>query len=60
MYLEDKKVRVKNEMVPDGNPLLTVAGDNSDEEVQSVANNDNNKPHVRQTGNDNDNNEDGK
>ena len=59
-YLEDKKVWVKNEMVPDGDPLLAVAGDNSDEEVQSITNNDNDKPCVRQTDNDNNNNEDGK
>ena len=44
-FLNDKMVRVKNEMVPDGGLLLAVAGD-SDEGMQSVASDDDEKPRV--------------
>ena len=40
-YLKDKKVRVKNEMVPDGDLLLAaVAGDDDDDDMQSVISSD--------------------
>jgi structure-specific recognition protein 1 len=59
-YLKDKKVRVKNEMVPDGDILLASA-DDSDEEMQSVASDDDEEPHVRRAGDDDDDDsEDGK
>jgi structure-specific recognition protein 1 len=58
-YLKDKKVRVKNEMVPDGD-LLAAAGDDSDEEMQSVASDDDEEPRVRRTGDDDEDSEDGK
>ena len=56
-YLKDKKVRVKNEMVPDGDILL--AGGDSDEEMQSVASDDDEEVHVKRTGDDDDDSEDG-
>jgi structure-specific recognition protein 1 len=59
-YLKDKKVRVKNEMVPDGDLLLAAAVDDSDEEMQSVASDDDEEPRVRRTGDDDDDSEDGK
>jgi structure-specific recognition protein 1 len=60
-YLKDKGVRVKNEMVPDGDLLLAAAaGDDSDEEMQSVASDDDEEPRVRRTGDDDDDSEDGK
>ncbi|KAH9042164.1 SSrecog-domain-containing protein [Lactarius pseudohatsudake] len=57
-YLKDKKVRVKNEMVPDGDLLLAAAGADSDEEMQSVASDDDEEPRVRRTGDDDDDSED--
>ena len=40
-YLKDKKVRVKNEMVPDADLLLAaVADDDDDEDMQSVISSD--------------------
>ncbi|TFK23052.1 SSrecog-domain-containing protein [Coprinopsis marcescibilis] len=40
-YLKDKKVRVKNEMVPDADLLLAAAGaDDDDEDMQSVVSSD--------------------
>ncbi|ETW81622.1 hypothetical protein HETIRDRAFT_475056 [Heterobasidion irregulare TC 32-1] len=56
-YLKDKKVRVKNEMVPDGDILL--AGGDSDEEMQSVASDDDEEVHVKRTGDDDDDSEEG-
>jgi structure-specific recognition protein 1 len=44
-FLNDEKVRMKNEMVPDGGLLLAVA-DDSDEEMQSVASDDDEEPRV--------------
>ena len=44
-FLNDVKVRVKNEKVPDGGLLLAVA-DDSDEEMQSVASDDDDEPWV--------------
>jgi structure-specific recognition protein 1 len=59
-YLKDKKVRVKNEMVPDGDLLLAAARDDSDEEMQSVASDDDDEePRVRRAGDDDDDSEDG-
>ncbi|KAI0300315.1 structure-specific recognition protein-domain-containing protein [Russula brevipes] len=58
-YLKDKKVRVKNEMVPDGDLLLAAAVDDSDEEMQSVASDDDDEePRVRRAGDDDDDSED--
>ena len=43
-YLKDKKVRVKNEMVPDADLLLAaVAGDDDDDDMQSVVSSDSNR-----------------
>jgi structure-specific recognition protein 1 len=39
-YLKDKKIRIKNEMVPDADVLMAAAGvdeDDDDDEMQSVA-----------------------
>ncbi|THH15843.1 hypothetical protein EW146_g4688 [Bondarzewia mesenterica] len=58
-YLKDKKVRVKNEMMPDGEILLAGA-DDSDEEMQSVASDEDEEVHVKRTGDDDDESEDGK
>jgi structure-specific recognition protein 1 len=44
-FLNDEKVRVKNEMVPNGGLLLAVA-DDSDEEMQSVASDEDEEPRV--------------
>jgi len=38
-FLKDKKVQVKDEMVLDGDLLVAVAGDDLDEDMQSVASN---------------------
>ena len=39
-YLKDKKIRVKNEMVPDADLLLTAVGSDDDEDMQSVISDD--------------------
>jgi len=57
-FLKDKKVRVKNEMVPDGDLLLAAAGDDSDEGMQSIASGDDDEPRVRRAGDDDDDSED--
>jgi structure-specific recognition protein 1 len=59
-YLKDKKVRVKNEMVPDGDLLLAAGADDSDEEMQSVASDDDEEPRVRRARDDDDESEEGK
>ena len=48
------KVRVTNEMVPDGDLLLAAAGDDSDEEMQNVVSDDDEEPCVRRAGDDDD------
>ena len=53
-------MRVKNEMVPEGDLLLATAGDDSDEEMQSVASDEDEVPRVRRTGDDDEDSEDGK
>ena len=45
VYLKDKKIRVKNEMVPDADLLLAAAaGDDEDDDMQSVISSDEDKP----------------
>ena len=44
-FLNDEKLRVENEVVPDGG-LLLAAADDSDEETQSVASDDDEEPRV--------------
>ena len=39
-YLKDKKVRVKNEMVPDADLLLAAVADDDDDDMQSVMSSD--------------------
>ena len=51
-FLKEKKVRVKNEMVPDADILAAV--DDSDEEMQSVASDDDEPPRARRAGDDDD------
>lgn len=44
-YLRDKKIRVKNEMVPDADLLMAaVVDDDEDEDMQSVVSTDDDKP----------------
>ncbi|KII90788.1 hypothetical protein PLICRDRAFT_545698 [Plicaturopsis crispa FD-325 SS-3] len=58
-YLKDKKVRIKNEMVPDADLLLAAAGaDDDDEEMQSVASSGDEAPKPRMGGDDEDSEED--
>ena len=59
-FLKDKKVRVKNEKVPDGDLLLAAAGDGSDEGMQRIASGGDDEPRVRRAGDDDDDSEDGK
>lgn len=57
LYLKEKKVKVKNEMVPDADLLLAAAaGDDEDEDMQSV-NSDDSRPRATK---DEDSEEDGK
>lgn len=57
-YLKDKKVRIKNEMVPDADLLLAAAGaDDDDEEMQSVASSGDEAPKPRMGGDDEDSEE---
>lgn len=58
-FLKEKKVRVKNEMMPDGDLLMAGADDDSDEEMQSVASDEREQPNVRRTGDDDSDSEDG-
>lgn len=47
-FLKDKKVRVKNEMVPDADMLLAAAGaDDDDDEMQSISSEDDDRPRNR-------------
>lgn len=63
-YLKEKKIRVKNEMVPDADLLLAAAAgddDDDDDEMQSVESDDD-RPRVKQSKggmNDEDSEEDG-
>ena len=59
-YLKDKKLWVKNEVVPDGDLLLAMAGDDLDKEMLSIASDNDEELCVRWTGNDNNNSKDGK
>lgn len=56
-YLKDKKVKLKNEMVPDVD-MLAAVGDSSDEEMQSVASSGDEMPKPRLGGDDEDSEED--
>ncbi|KAG1745880.1 structure-specific recognition protein-domain-containing protein [Suillus paluster] len=56
-YLKDKKVKLKNEMVPDVD-MLAAGGDSSDEEMQSVASSGDEAPKPRLGGDDEDSEED--
>ncbi|KIN99582.1 hypothetical protein M404DRAFT_10336 [Pisolithus tinctorius Marx 270] len=56
-YLKDKKIKLKNEMVPDVDLLAAGAGD-SDEEMQSVASSGDEQPRPRIGGDDDDSEED--
>ncbi len=59
-YLKEKKVKVKNEMVPDADLLLAAAaGDDEDEDMQSV-NSDDSRPRTGKSRMDEDSEEDGK
>lgn len=63
-YLMDKKVRVKNEMLPDADLLLASAGvdDDDDEDMQSVVSSDEEggrRQRVSRGGDDEDSEEDG-
>lgn len=58
-FLKEKKVRVKNEMMPDGDLLMAGADDDSDEEMQSVASDEREQVNVRRTGDDDSDSEDG-
>jgi structure-specific recognition protein 1 len=55
-YLKDKKVKLKNEMVPDVD-MLAAVGDSSDEEMQSVASSGDEMPKPRLGGDDEDSEE---
>ncbi|KAG6332186.1 hypothetical protein ID866_6901 [Astraeus odoratus] len=57
-YLKDKKLKLKNEMVPDVDMLAAGAGDDSDEEMQSVASSGDERPRPRLGGDDDDSEED--
>lgn len=57
-YLKDKKVRIKNEMVPDADILMAAAAGDDDDEMQSVASSGDEAPQPR-TGGDDDDTEDG-
>jgi structure-specific recognition protein 1 len=46
-YLKDKKIKIKNEMVPDVDLLMAVAGEDDDEDMQSVESSDDDVPRVR-------------
>lgn len=47
-FVKDKKVRVKNEMVPDADMLLAAAGaDDDDEDMQSISSDDDDRPRNR-------------
>ncbi|KAF9013186.1 structure-specific recognition protein-domain-containing protein [Cyathus striatus] len=48
-YLKDKKVRVKNEMVPDADLLLAAAAgdDDDDEDMQSIVTSDDDEPRTK-------------
>jgi len=56
-YLKDKKIKLKNEMVPDVD-MLAAAGGDSDEEMQSVASSGDERPRPR-TGSDDEDSEEG-
>ncbi|KAJ8593786.1 SSrecog-domain-containing protein [Rhizopogon salebrosus TDB-379] len=55
-YLKDKKVKLKNEMVPDVD-MLAAGGDSSDEEMQSVASSGDEAPKPRLGGDDDEDSE---
>jgi structure-specific recognition protein 1 len=58
-YLKDKKVKIRNEMVPDADILMAAAaGDDDDDEMQSVASSGDEAPQPR-AGGDDDDSEDG-
>ncbi|KAH7927771.1 SSrecog-domain-containing protein [Leucogyrophana mollusca] len=58
-YLKDKKIKLKNEMVPDVEMMLAAgAGDSDDEEMQSVASSGEERPKPRLGGDDEDSEED--
>jgi len=57
-YLKDKKVKLKNEMVPDID-MLAAGGDSSDEEMQSVASSGDERPKPRLGGDDEEDSEEG-
>jgi structure-specific recognition protein 1 len=47
-YLKEKKIRIKNEMVPDADLLLAAAaGDDDDDEMASVQSSDRDVPQIR-------------
>lgn len=59
-YLKDKKIRIKNEMVPDADLLLAAAVDDDDDDMQSVSS-ENSVPRVKiPRGSDDDSETDGK
>ncbi|OAX42151.1 SSrecog-domain-containing protein [Rhizopogon vinicolor AM-OR11-026] len=55
-YLKDKKVKLKNEMVPDVD-MLAVGADSSDDEMQSVASSGDERPKPRLGGDDDEDSE---
>ena len=57
-FLKDKKVKIKNEMVPDVDMMMAVNGGDSDEEMQSVASSGDERPKPR-VGGDEDDSEEG-
>jgi structure-specific recognition protein 1 len=61
-YLKEKKVKFKNEMVPDADILLAAAeddDDDDDDDMQSVLSSDRDAPKVRAGGNDDEDSEEG-
>jgi structure-specific recognition protein 1 len=57
-YLKEKKVRIKNEMIPDADILMAAVGDDDDEEMQSVASDGSEAPRPR-VGGDSEDSEEG-
>jgi structure-specific recognition protein 1 len=63
-YLRDKRVKVKNEMVPDADVLLAAVDDDDDEDMASISSDDDSRGKGRQKkaktgGNDDESEEDG-
>ncbi|KAF8551700.1 SSrecog-domain-containing protein [Imleria badia] len=57
-FLKDKKVKIKNEMVPDVDMMMAAGGGDSDEEMQSVASSGDERPKPRVGGDEDDSEED--